>query len=73
MACKPKILINVKPTNALDVTVRAQLFDPLRNPRRETRTTILLITWEMGEVCELVERVMVLCGRHKVRRVVLTR
>ncbi|MDP7380969.1 MAG: ABC transporter ATP-binding protein [Pseudomonadota bacterium] len=66
LACKPKILIADEPTTALDVTVQAQIFDLLRNLQRETGTTILLITHDMGAVCELAERMMVMYAGRKV-------
>ena len=66
LACKPKILIADEPTTALDVTVQAQIFDLLRVLQRETSTAIVLITHDMGAVCELAERMMVMYAGRKV-------
>jgi peptide/nickel transport system ATP-binding protein/oligopeptide transport system ATP-binding protein len=66
LACKPKILIADEPTTALDVTVQAQIFDLLRVLQRETGTAIVLITHDMGAVCELAERMMVMYAGRKV-------
>ena len=66
LACKPKILIADEPTTALDVTVQAQIFDLLRVLQQETGTAIILITHDMGAVCELAERMMVMYAGRKV-------
>ncbi len=65
LACEPKILIADEPTTALDVTVQAQIFDLLRDLRRETRTAIILITHDMGAVAEMADRMIVMyAGRN---------
>jgi len=60
LACKPKVLIADEPTTALDVTVQAQIFDLLRDLRKETGTSIILITHDMGAVAEMAERMIVM-------------
>ena len=60
LACKPKILIADEPTTALDVTVQAQIFDLLRDLRRDTGTSIILITHDMGAVAEMADRMIVM-------------
>jgi oligopeptide/dipeptide ABC transporter ATP-binding protein len=65
LACKPKILIADEPTTALDVTVQAQIFDLLRDLRRDTGTSIILITHDMGAVAEMAENMIVMyAGRN---------
>ena len=65
LACKPKILIADEPTTALDVTVQAQIFDLLRDLRKDTGTSIILITHDMGAVAEMAERMIVMyAGRN---------
>lgn len=65
LACEPKILIADEPTTALDVTVQAQIFDLLRDLRRQTGTAIVLITHDMGAVAEMAERMIVMyAGRN---------
>ncbi len=60
LACEPKILIADEPTTALDVTVQAQIFDLLRDLRKQTGTAIILITHDMGAVAEMAERMIVM-------------
>lgn len=60
LACRPKILIADEPTTALDVTVQAQIFDLLNDLRRQTGTSIIMITHDMGAVAEMAERVIVM-------------
>ena len=65
LACQPRILIADEPTTALDVTVQAQIFDLLRDLRRDTGTSIILITHDMGAVAEMAERMIVMyAGRN---------
>ncbi|MHA6263091.1 ABC transporter ATP-binding protein [Arenibacterium sp. CAU 1754] len=65
LACKPKILIADEPTTALDVTVQAQIFDLLRDLRRDTGTSIIMITHDMGAVAEMADRVIVMYAGRK--------
>ena len=65
LACQPKILIADEPTTALDVTVQAQIFDLLRDLRRQSGTSIIMITHDMGAVAEMAERMIVMyAGRN---------
>lgn len=65
LACKPKILIADEPTTALDVTVQAQIFDLLRDLRKEFGTSIIMITHDMGAVAEMAERMIVMYAGRK--------
>ena len=65
LACRPKILIADEPTTALDVTVQAQIFDLLRDLRRQTGTSIIMITHDMGAVAEMAERMIVMYAGRK--------
>ena len=65
LACRPKILIADEPTTALDVTVQAQIFDLLRDLRRQTGTSIIMITHDMGAVAEMAERIIVMYAGRK--------
>ena len=60
LACLPELLIADEPTTALDVTIQAQILDLLRRLRSQTRTSIILITHDLGIVAEMCERVAVM-------------
>ena len=60
LICGPKLLIADEPTTALDVTIQAQILDLMRQMRRETGSSIIMITHDLGVVAEMCERVMVM-------------
>ncbi len=60
LACNPKVLIADEPTTALDVTVQAQIFDLIEDLQKETETTVILITHDMGVIAEMAHRVAVM-------------
>lgn len=62
LACSPEMLLADEPTTALDVTIQAQMMDLLRDIRRETQTTILLVTHDLGVVSEMCDYVQVMYG-----------
>lgn len=55
----PELIIADEPTTALDVTIQAQVFQLIREMKAE-RTSILLITHDMGVVWEMCDRVLVM-------------
>lgn len=64
LACNPRILIADEPTTALDVTIQAQILDLMNNLKKETGTSILFITHDLGVVAEICDDVVVMyCGR----------
>jgi peptide/nickel transport system ATP-binding protein len=62
LACRPRLLIADEPTTALDVSIQAQILALLAELQREQGTAIVLITHDLGVVCEMADRVMVLYG-----------
>jgi len=60
LACEPDLLIADEPTTALDVTIQAQILDLMRTLQRETGTSIILITHDLGVVAEMCDRVAVM-------------
>ena len=60
MLCGPEMLIADEPTTALDVTVQAQVLDLMDELKRETDTSIILITHDMGVVARMCDRVVVM-------------
>lgn len=64
MAAQPRLLIADEPTTGLDVTTEVQIFDLLKEIRRETKVAILLITHDLGTVAENADRVAIMHAGH---------
>lgn len=62
LLCQPKLLIADEPTTALDVTIQAQIMDLMKELCREYRTSVILITHNLGVVAGMADRVMVMYG-----------
>lgn len=62
LSCNPELILADEPTTALDVTIQAQILDLLRKLQRETKTSIILITHDLGVVAEMADRVAVMYG-----------
>lgn len=60
LACNPKVLIADEPTTALDVTIQAQILDLIQKLKKESHTSILLITHDLAVVSEICDRVIVM-------------
>jgi peptide/nickel transport system ATP-binding protein len=60
LACNPALLIADEPTTALDVTIQAQILDLMKGLKQKFKTSILLITHDLGIIAELCDRVAVM-------------
>lgn len=68
MIMKPALLIADEPTTALDVTIQAQILDLMRGLIRDSGTSLILITHDMGVVAETADRVVVVKDGHVVEQ-----
>lgn len=66
MACNPKLLIADEPTTALDVTIQAQILDLMRKLKNDYKTSIMMITHDLGVVAELCDHVVVMYAGNPV-------
>ena len=62
LACEPKLIVADEPTTALDVTVQSQILALLKKLTRETNSSLILITHDMGVVARYADRVAVMYG-----------
>jgi len=60
LSCNPALLIADEPTTALDVTIQAQILDLMINLKKKFKTSILIITHDLGIIAELCDRVAVM-------------
>ncbi len=60
LACRPSLIIADEPTTALDVTIQAQVLELMRNLRDQYRTSMLLITHDLGVVAEICDKVAIM-------------
>ena len=64
LSCNAALFIADEPTTALDVTIQAQILDLMNQLKKETGTSILFITHDLGVVAEVCDDVAVMyCGR----------
>ena len=60
LSCDPELLIADEPTTALDVTIQAQILDLIRRMRTEMRTSVILVTHDLGVVAGMADEVVVM-------------
>ncbi|MGD0142064.1 MAG: ABC transporter ATP-binding protein [Rhizomicrobium sp.] len=58
--CGPDLLIADEPTTALDVTVQAQILEIMRDLKKELKTSIVMISHDMGVIAGIADRVQVM-------------
>ncbi|MCC3776232.1 ABC transporter ATP-binding protein [Streptomyces sp. UNOB3_S3] len=68
LVCDPELLIADEPTTALDVTVQAQILDLLGDLRRQSGSSIILITHDLGVVAHTVDDLLVMYAGRVVER-----
>jgi oligopeptide/dipeptide ABC transporter ATP-binding protein len=60
LSCNPSLLIADEPTTALDVTIQAQILELMKDLKSRFKTSMLLITHDLGVIAELCDRVAVM-------------
>lgn len=60
IAARPSLVLADEPTTALDPTLQAQVLDLLDRLRAEQRSSLVLVTHDLGVVAERADRVVVL-------------
>ena len=60
LACHPKLLIADEPTTALDVTIQAQVLELMKDLRKQYKTSLIMITHDLGIVAEVCDEVAVM-------------
>ena len=60
IACNPELLIADEPTTALDVTIQAQILELMKLLQEQHKTSLLMITHNLGIISELCENVAVM-------------
>ncbi len=60
LSCNPALLIADEPTTALDVTIQAQILELMKDLKQRFKTSILIITHDLGIIAELCDRVAVM-------------
>ena len=60
LAANPKLLIADEPTSALDVTVQRTILDHLDELTKNTKTSVILITHDLGIAAERAEQLVVM-------------
>lgn len=62
LCCEPDLLIADEPTTALDVTIQAQILELIKKIRELHRTSIMLITHDLGIVARMCDFVAIMYG-----------
>lgn len=60
LACNPTLIIADEPTTALDVTIQAQILDLLKELKDKLKSSIMLITHDLGVVAGMADYVVVM-------------
>ena len=60
IACSPELILADEPTTALDVTIQAQVLELMNELKEKLRTSLLLITHDLGVVAQVCDRVAIM-------------
>ncbi|MGD1974620.1 MAG: ABC transporter ATP-binding protein [Desulfobacterales bacterium] len=60
LVTSPKLLIADEPTSALDVTIQAQILELIKKLIRDIKTSVLMITHDLGVMAETCDRVAIM-------------
>ncbi len=60
LACNPALLIADEPTTALDVTIQAQVLAIIEQIIQNLKTTLILITHDLGVVADICQKVAIM-------------
>ncbi len=60
LICAPKLIVADEPTTALDVTIQAQILDLLNEIKAKQKSSIMLVTHDLGVVAEMADYVVVM-------------
>ncbi|NLJ58185.1 MAG: ABC transporter ATP-binding protein [Tissierellia bacterium] len=68
LACHPKLLIADEPTTALDVTIQAQVLELMKDLRKQYKTSLIMITHDLGIVADICDEVAVMYSGNIVEK-----
>lgn len=60
ICCGPRLMLADEPTTALDVTIQAQILELIGRLKKDTGTSVMLITHDLGVIAEAAEHVTVI-------------
>lgn len=60
LICEPELLIADEPTTALDVTIQAQILKLIKELQRQSGTSVIFITHNLGVVAEICDSITVM-------------
>lgn len=60
MSCNPDILIADEPTTALDVTVQQHILELMNDLKKDSDSSVVFITHDLGVIAEIADRVIVM-------------
>lgn len=68
LSCKAKVLIADEPTTALDVTIQAQILELIKKISKKYKTSVILITHDLGVVAGMCDEVCVMYAGRVVEK-----